>query len=325
MILSNATRKQHFLSQAEQRLNSIDRSLPTDRQRIYELKVLDRGEIQLSPPESLRIENNLSMLDLFSFDVDKKQPLRQNFEALFRRYEDDMRAHTEGLLSKLAKGDSAVSNEVMNLYAAKLLNFARNPYSVPKILDTFGLFANFTPTHPAIQKLFIDVLNGRRKHQKHLCKQFGITNTQYEQWLRMLFNMLIELAPGFPPLFDQVVQAVFTSKEFTISVLVSTYDEAKCLLSDRGFSTNIASDRAYGFDFNLCDRAFIRYIVLDRRSMNVPSWMPQESIDRFMSSDLPAQLYRVHNDLNLLRSFNVNVISQCHSRVFCATDKDLVF
>ena len=324
-MLSNATRNQHFLSQAEQRLNSIDSSLMAGRPRIYEFKVLDRGEIRLSPPKSQRIENNLSMLDLFSFDVDKKQPLRQNFEALFRRYEDDMHEHTEGLLNKLDQGDFAVQNEVINLYAAKLLNFARNPYSIPKILDTFGLFANYTPTQPAIHKLFIAVLNGRRKHQEHLCKQLGITNTQYEQWLRMLFNMLMELAPGFPPMFDQVVRTVFTSKEFAIGVLVSTYCEPKCLLSDRGFSTNIKSDRGYGFDFNLCGRAFIRYIVLDRKPVNVPSWMPQESIDRFMNCDLPVQLYSVHNNVNLLRGFNRNVINQCHSRVFCATDKDLVF
>jgi len=145
-MLSNATRNQHFLSQVEQRLNSIDRSLLTDKPHIYEFKVLDRGEIRLSQPKKQRIENNLSMLDLFSFDVDKNQPLRQNFEALFQRYEDDMRAHTEGLLNKLAQGEFAVGNEIMNLYAAKLLNFARNPYSVTKALNTFGLIANFTPT-----------------------------------------------------------------------------------------------------------------------------------------------------------------------------------
>jgi hypothetical protein len=323
MPLSNTTRNQHFLSQIEQRLNSIDRSLPTDRQSIYEFEVLDRGEIRLSPPKSQRIGNNLSMLDLFSFDVDK--PFRQNLEALFRRYEDDMNAHTEALLNKLAQGECAVSDEVVNLYAAKLLNFARNPYSVPKILDTFGIFGSCTPTYPATRKLFIAVRNGRRKHQKHLCKQLGITNTQYEQWLRMLFTMLMELKPGFPPLFDQVVQSVFTSKEFAIAVLVSTYDEPKCLLSDRGFSTNIASDRGYGFDFNLCARAFIRYFVRDRMPMNVPSWIPKEAVDHVINSDLPVQLCRAHNDMNLLRSFNMNVINQCHSRVFCATDKDLVF
>jgi hypothetical protein len=325
--LPDPTRNQHFLPQTEQRLNAIDPSVDKDKQRIYEFEILSRdaGAMRLGPPQSRAISSNLAMLDLFSFDVDKKQPLRQNFEALFKRYEDDVRTNTESLLTKLGSGDFAVGDEVVNIYAAKLMNFARNPYSVPKILNTFGELANYTPMEPKARELFNKVLNGRRKHQTHVCRQLEITNAQYNHWLRMLFNMLMELKPGFPPMFDQTVKDVFTSKKFAMAVLVSTYSTPKCLLSDRAMTTNIDSERSNGFDFNLNARAFIRYIVMDRQPQRVPASMPPGAIERFMNSDLPVTLYREHDNEDMLRSFNMNVVAQSHSRVFCATDKEIVF
>lgn len=322
--LLDPTRNQHFLPQVEQRLNAIDPTVCKEKQSIYEFEVLSREPIQLGPAQSTRIEKNLSMLDLFSFDVDRKQPLRHNFEMLFNRYETDVRTHTESLLAKLAAGDHSVGHEVTNIFAAKILNFARNPFSVQKILNTFGALANFTPLRQEVGQLFDKVLFGRRKHQIYLCGELGITDAQYDQWLRMLFNMLMELAPGFPPMLDQLVNNMFNSKAFAIGVLVSTYDSPTCLLSDRGFSTNVHNECVDGFDFNLRSNAFIRYVVMDRKPRNVPAWMPQASIDAFMQSDLPVSLNLAHENTDLLRSFNMNVINQCHSRVFCSVNHGIV-
>lgn len=64
------------------------------------------------------------------------QKQRMNFEALFQRYESGVLRHTENLLSKIAVNDGNVGAEIVNLFAAKILNFARNPFSIPKILNT---------------------------------------------------------------------------------------------------------------------------------------------------------------------------------------------
>ncbi|WP_079419674.1 hypothetical protein [Thiomonas intermedia] len=327
MDLLDKTRNQHFLPQTEQRLNAINPLVDRDKQRIYEFEILSNtaGAMRLGTAHSRPISTNLSMLDLFSFDVDRNRPLRQNFERLFHRYEAEVEKNTESLLTKLATGDYGVSDEVENIYAAKLMNFARNPYSVVKILNTFGELANYTPQDPAVRELFNKVLNGRRKHEKYLCKELKITNAQYSRWLRMLFNMLVELKPGFPSLFDETVRNVFTSKQFALAVLVCTYSTPRCLLSDRAMTTNTDSERANGFDFNLNSRAFIRYIVMDRTPHTIPAWMPPGAIDMFMNSNLPITLRREHDHEDLLRSFNMNVVAQSHSRVFCATDKELVF
>ncbi len=308
-------------------MNAIDPLVDKDKQRIYEFEILSNtaGAMRLGTAQSRKISKNMSMLDLFSFDVDKNLALRQNFEALFQRYEAEVDRNTSSLLTKLAAGDYAVSDEVVNIYTAKLMNFARNPFSVVKILNTFGELANYTPQDPAAFALFNKVLNGRREHEKHLCKKLNITDVQYNSWLRMLFNMLVELKPGFRSLFDETVRSVFTSKQFGLAVLVCTYSTPKCLLSDRAMTTNIESERANGFDFNLNSRAFIRYIVMDRTPQSIPEWMPPEAIERWMNSNLPITMYREHDHENLLRSFNMNVVAQSHSHVFCATDKDLVF
>lgn len=327
MHLLNKTRNQHFLPQTEQRLNAIDPLVDKGKQRIYEFEILSNtaGAMRLGKAQSRKISKNLSMLDLFSFDVDKNRPLRQNFEALFQRHEVEVDRNTTRLLTKLAAGDYAVSEEVVNIYAAKLMNFTRNPFSVVKILNTFGELANYTPQDPAVLALFNKVLNGRREHEKHLCKKLNITDVQYNSWLRMLFNMLVELKPGFRSLFDETVRSVFTSKQFGLAVLVCTYSTPKCLLSDRAMTTNIESARANGFDFNLNSRAFIRYIVMDRTPQSIPAWMPPGAIEMWMNTNLPIMLYREHDHENLLRSFNMNVVTQSHSYVYCATDKDLVF
>ena len=55
--------------------------------------------------------------------------------------------------------------ELTSIFTAKLLNFARNPYSVAKILNTFGVLANYEPTAPDARRMFERVLNGRKPHQ----------------------------------------------------------------------------------------------------------------------------------------------------------------
>ncbi len=322
--LNDLTRNQHFLSQVEQRLNAIDPNL--NRPQIFQLEVSSRNPVELGPAKSKAIANNLSMLDLFSFDVDKGQPFRQNFEALFNRYEQDVSALTKSLLAKVASGDNCVEVEVKNLHAAKLLNFARNPFSIKEVLNTFGALGNCMPLRPDINDLFKKILLGRRKHQKYLCAALGITDSQYEQWLRMLFNLLIGWGPGSPPMLDQIVEQLFEAKDFAIGVMVSTYSSPSCLLSDRGFSTNIDSNAAQcGFDFNLNAQAFIRYITISRLRPDIPAYIPQAAVDAYMSKRDPIRIYYAVDDVELLRSFNINVISQCHRHVYCAINRDIVY
>lgn len=320
--LQDPTKNQHFLSQIEQRLNAIDPTVASDKQRIYCFEVLRRSPVQLSGPADVVIGNNLSMLDLFSFDVDKRQPLRHNFEALFNRYESNVNMQTEGLLDKVAAGDLNVLPEIRQLHATKLLNFVRNPFSVEKILNTFGELGNYMPLRPDVLRLFRKILTGRRPHQKYLCDKLGIDNAKYAQWLRMLFNLLTELEPGAPPLLEQIVSTLFDAQDFALAVLISTYSSPQCLLSDRGFSTNTeGSDMQSGFDFNLSSKAFIRYLSVSMQTYDSAAKALQVNSESYPK---PIVIRHEHDDLDLLRDFNRLVVEQCHRNVYCALDRSML-
>ena len=51
--------------------------------------------------------------------------LRLNFKSLFHKYEGYIEAHTRSLLAKLNTRSGDIKAEIIDLFAAKLLNFVR--------------------------------------------------------------------------------------------------------------------------------------------------------------------------------------------------------
>ncbi|RFB73804.1 MULTISPECIES: hypothetical protein [unclassified Herbaspirillum] len=327
-LLSN-TINQHYLPQVEQRLNTCSApGVDRRKQRIYKFEIQQRGtsdEIKLGPAAKKLIEGNLSLDDLFSFDVEPRANLRHNFEALFQRYEEQLKTHTEALLKKAEVRSADIVDELFALYSAKLLNFIRNPYVIHKSLDTFKSFKNHHPTDPESNHLFQLVLNGRKPHQVETCKRLGITNVQYREWLGILFMLLTELEPGQENMLDAVVRQMFTDKKQAVFVMISMYTKEKCLLSDRSFSTNVLQGPdKMGMDFNLRHDAFIRYVFISRAA-SLPPDMHPDRIAFFETLDQPVNAFYVVDDLMQLRGFNMNVINQSHSSVFCAAKDGILF
>lgn len=105
-MLENDTRNQHFVTQGEQRLNALNPQADASNLRIYSFTVVDRENytLALESPNGRPIGSNLSLFDLFSFDVAGNSRLRLNFESLFHKYEGNIEAHTRSLLAKLNTG-----------------------------------------------------------------------------------------------------------------------------------------------------------------------------------------------------------------------------
>lgn len=326
MRLKNNTKNQHFIPQIEQRLNAIDPTLSPENQQIYEFEILSHAldGPQLGPPQRRRIERNLSILDLFSFDVIPETDQRLNFESLFQRYEGDVERNTRSLLEKVQAGNQDIRGEVVDLFMSKMMNFARNPYSIEKMLNTFGILGDHIPLEPEVAKLFESVLNGRRPHQKHRCAELGITEAEYARWLRTLFMMLYPVQSGKPSLYDQTLMALFESTELVIGAMICTYSSESCLLSDRSWSTNVGATYAAGYDFNLTQRAFIRYIFMNRLS-SLPPNLPEHLVSQAKAMRSPINLHHMHDNIELLRNFNVNAIIQSENRVFCAVKDGIKF
>jgi hypothetical protein len=327
MKLLNDTANQHYLSQVEQRLNTCNPTAIRRNQKIYAFEIQKRGtsdEIKLGPATQKPIAGNLTLHDLFSFDVEPKSNLRQNFEALFQRYEESLRTHTEALLKKAEVRSADISDELIALFSAKLLNFMRNPYSIPKMLDTFKGFAGLRPVDPNQDRFLQLVLNGRKPHQKAMCRRLGLSDTQYLHWLGTMFLMLHELSPGKETMFDGMVRNLFTNKDYSVEVMISMYSTENCLLSDRSFSTNLQVLEKDGMDFNLRHNAFIRY-VFARRTALLPSDTPPDLIAMSRILEPRITVHYSVDDMTQLRYYNQNVINQSHSRVFCASNAGILF
>lgn len=83
---ANDTRNQHFLTQVEQRLNASNPQAERSNLRIYSFKLIDRTNylLELENPNGKLIGKNLSLFDLFSFDVLDNTNLRLNFESMYQ-------------------------------------------------------------------------------------------------------------------------------------------------------------------------------------------------------------------------------------------------
>jgi hypothetical protein len=315
----NQTKNQHFISQAEQCLNASNPNAAPANVRIYEFEIVDRDKrvLRLTGSKGRSIENNLSMLDLFTFDIDKDKNLRMNFEDAFGRYESVMRVNTESILLAHSKGRSDIAQELFTLFVAKLLNFIRNPYSIQKAINTFGCLAEVHPTNPPIYDDYTRTMIGRQPHQAHLCRQLGISDEQYRTWLRLLFMLLTPMSNRPGNLLEESIKSLFEKEDHALFVHVHKYDHERCLLSDRGFSWPIEQGKHMAFDFNLGANAFIRYAFLDYETVlgrSMPAFIRRGLL-------LGPKIVRVSyftNDLRALDVFHHRVIEQAHQHVYCS-------
>lgn len=323
MKIDSDTRNQHYLPQVEQRLNSFNPGEQKKKQRIYSFNIIDREDykITLLSDKGSLIEHNLSLDDLFSFDVvDKKY--RANFESLFHAYECNIGIYTHSLLEKLQMGNNDIKEELLNLFASKLLNFFRNPHCIEKTINTVGILADHYPLDPDLSSTCIRIENGRKPQQEHLCSQLGITNEIYQKWLKILFMLLMRPKPDEPNILEQVVKSLYENESHHVSAFVFSYTgehaDKRPLLSDRGFSMPIQDEGCLAYSFNLCANAFIGYIFTNVDKQTLVE-APERIIDLFKKQPKNVSVKYVENELSALASYNRNTIYQAKEKVYCSS------
>jgi hypothetical protein len=312
------TKNQHFLSQVEQRLNALNPAARPENQRIYEFEIVDREQhhVRLVETNGRRISNSLSMFDLFSFDV-ADNGLRANLERVFGVYEAKIGELTAKLLRAHAAQSNAVHQEIFDLFVAKMVNFIRNPFSVAKVLNTFGVMGQHHPTDPHIYAQYERILTGRRPQQKFLCAKLGISDEQYGAWLRVLFLLLTPLADGHDTMLEQALRALFEDRDHALHIHVHTYSTERCLLSDRGWTVPVPEDKHLVFDFNLSAQAFIRYAFLDYEAALGRPLPPMIRHGLSLGPKL-VQVFYQHDHLESLDVFHRRIIEQSFERVLCS-------
>jgi hypothetical protein len=328
--MMNNTRNQHYLSQAEQRLNAANPNASRSNLRIYSFKVEDRDgyKIALESTKGRAIDSNLSMLDLFTFDTTHDKRLRHNLEGFFQKYEANVAAHTMSLLDKLKARSNDIAVELAELFAAKLLNFIRNPFCVEKVLNTFPGVGSFHPTDPILLASFYRIIAGVKPQQAYLCRELGISDQRYNEWLRVIFLLLMPGKEGKLTLYEGIVKALLEDKKRYWGVFIFDYDDRPCLLSDRGYSQPLPDDDSLSFSFNLCSTAFVQYCSVNPRKLLEgrahPEFLDDALANREKLSLPTIQVTHLHNHMPMLAQYNRRVIEQCHSRVYCSKKDGIV-
>jgi len=325
MHLSNCTANQHFLSRAEQQLNALNPHAQLANQRIYSFSLTDREghRIQLDDPRGRNISNNLALRDLFSFSVIDGEKDRLNLETLFGQYEANIRTNTLDLLRKLRSGDPDIKKEILELFISKLMNFLRNPYSIHKVLNTFGGLIQFHPTDPELLAQYHAVLAGKKPQQEYLCQQLGVDANTYRDWLAAIFMALFRPAPDMPNLMEGMIKEILENRshhaQVTVSQYVNEHADKRCLLSDRGFINLLQDARGLSFSFNLNSNAFVSYTFFDIDQFATGK-VPPSVIELFKAQPKNIQVQLLTNNLEALATYNRNVVYQCARGVYCSSN-----
>lgn len=317
------TKNQHFLSQVEQRLNAHNPEAKEDNQRIYSFRIVDKENyiIMIESQNGRLIENNMSLNDLFSFNVVDKR-IRESLELSFCKYEYAIGVHTKTLLEKVQANDDNIKDEIIELFVSKLLNFFRNPYCIEKTLNTLESVAKLYPLDPEMQKILENVENGRKPHQKWLCSYLGISEELYHCWLKALFLLLMRPKDGNINMLEQIVRSIFENPVNLLNVHVFQYtgehSDKRPLVSDRGFSIPSDDEGCLTYAFNLCSSAFIGFTFVD---INKQSFVkaPDRVKELFQLMPRKVNVKYVQNELNALASYNRNVIYQANEKVYCSS------
>lgn len=319
--MKNQTINQHYISQVEQRLNASNPQADPANQKIYcfTIKNREKNDIRLKSNQGSTIKNNLSINDLFSFDLAQDSNLRSNFEELFGEYESSIYSYTQNLIEKLKTKNTDIKSEIINIFCLKFLNFFRNPFSIKKVLSSLEPFVELLK-NGSIENPDVNlILSGRKPQQEYLCSKLSITKNEYEQWLCCLYILLNRHATKVSQ-FELLVKSLFESKNTYKMVFVYTYDDAFCALSDRGFIDSLPEPHL-SLDFNLHKNAFIRYTFGDIRELGM-KFATDEQIDQFIKISAKQiqtlNFQHIHNDYDELIKYNQNAIFQSKEHVYCA-------
>ena len=315
----NSTRKQHYISQSELRLNAFNPSADRKNQRIYSFRIKDRDKpiIELENQRGLSISNALAHEDLFSYDVLSKE-WRLNLESAFQRHETRIGPLSRELL-QITDGDdlSLLAKTLKQLFIAKFINFLRNPYSVCKVLDTIGVAATYEPTNPALQRQFQSVLNGRKPHTNAICGKFGIDANRYNEWLAALFMLLeVEVFDGETVLEASLSNLFADSYAVARLYKYSSQDaRASCLISDRGFNSTRNEEHLFEIEFNISAQMFVRFGFADLLGA-IPTGNPVLSAAIRSMSNGDLQVEVIKDDFDELLVYNHLTVYQAAKRVY---------
>lgn len=316
---------QHYISVSEQKLNSINPN-ETDRKKIkiYSFKLIDREthKIELCNPSLVKAIKNLYYTDLYTFEIlDKNQ--RLCFENLFERLERKVASQT----NKILDNDEFTVGDFLDVIKTKFLNMIRNPYCIKFTLNNFSAIKDLYPKDTDLNSKFkkIEAL----KVSSEILEKFLVTESDYKDWLKIIFLMITPLNKN-RYILDDVVENFFNLEKFYHLIYLCKFTNKTCLLSDRGYvnlSELFENSDGMSFGFNLRHDSFIYLTFFPNDLVKIAKdiiGLSGENIARILKEKGVTQIQTglsiqlSIDNLELLKSYNKHVIYQCFNNVFAA-------
>jgi len=322
--MKNRTINQHFISQAEQRLNAINPNAKPKKQKIYAFNIIDRDEfkIELASDGGTKIANNLSDTDLYSFDL-LSEGERKNFEILFGQYEYDIAKTTKTLLDKALEKNVDISTELQRIFVLKFMNSLRNPHCIKSTLNLFRRIIRCYPTDSEQHKKFSSIEVGNKPHVKILACKYSVTEKEYSDWLKILFLTLAVADKNSLNIVESIANKFFINPVNLVTVFLCIYSEnVGVLLSDRGYSILDDNPSNVTFDFNLSSDSFVTYVFSDL-NLAAPSVFGENSeyaskvVNLYSKLPPKINVKLLIDNQECLESYNSRVIFQANKNVYC--------
>lgn len=249
---TNNTYNQHFVSQAEQRLNSCSADAQSPKAEIYSFDIIDRDQGKIRLNKKNKIQNNLAFSDLFTL-ARISETERLNFEHLFGRYEANYPSQVSTLRAWIATARDKVEytsngidlkniegcdfsiflEAIKNIYTYKLLNWLRNPYKISEVIKTFDKFTDLTINKKNAISLYTALTKKNQAEEKYICDTFSISTKEYKKWIRLLLLFLYS-EKDEPSSLQGMVEEFFKADECSHLIFVLLSDQSCALLSDTG-------------------------------------------------------------------------------------------
>ena len=322
---ASVARNHHFVSQAEQRLNAIDANVMRKNQRIYKFDILRREEplLKKSKPSGVRIEHNLSRMDLYALNI-LESGGQHNLEEAFQKYENDCTRVTRTLLDGLeSHGVDSFKSELLRLYALKLVNSIRSPYAIKRTLQMFKELDGVLPRAETLQAHFVSLEHGNRPQVTKICSEFGISEEEYLSWLKVIYLVMLQpLNQGLnliETLMKSLVENANIMKIFSVHGYDKTSEGPGVLLCDRMLDQRPCLGTQIQM-FNLDASSFMVVILVDIKNQDLVNLVPEDVGLDFKQKNLVHVDYS-KNDLQALKGFNQHCVRLANSNVFCASDK----
>lgn len=323
-MFNNKTRNQHYVSQVEQKQNSIDPLVDRTKRRIFEFEILDREQhsFKLTDENGVKVEKNLSMNDLYSLEI-LDDATRDNFEHFFSELEREV----EGLTQKILTSQKIDKEILITLFNAKLMNVIRNPYCILSTLNTYSDICEFTPTDKKLAQYFIKIES--LKTNQMILNELMVDQEQFRQWLKIIFYLVVPInCPNGENLkfMPDMIKELFDIRNHCIFIALVTHKNQICLLSDRAHVdlSEALPGNTVGYEFNLTKNAFMNIIFADNNLEAIPN-IPAHIIKTFKKQGInkiiqpSIRIHKISDNDQLFGAYNARVIYQCHRHFYAAS------